>query len=131
MATRDDGPGRAGRDEEAPRAGIVRPYALTSGRTRAKVDLPVEATLQLDPSVWDQTWSEDDLTARIVAVCEATPSVAEVSAKVGAPLGVVRVLIGDLIESGYLKVQATLTDHSSTGERHDLIERTLRGLRAI
>ncbi|KNX39567.1 hypothetical protein VV01_17670 [Luteipulveratus halotolerans] len=110
---------------------MVRPYALTSGRTRAKVDLPVEATLQLDPSVWDQTWSEDDLTARIVAVCEATPSVAEVSAKVGAPLGVVRVLIGDLIESGYLKVQATLTDHSSTGERHDLIERTLRGLRAI
>ncbi|MDE9364818.1 DUF742 domain-containing protein, partial [Luteipulveratus sp. YIM 133132] len=64
-------------------------------------------------------------------VCEATPSVAEVSAKVGAPLGVVRVLIGDLIESGFLRVQATLTDSSSVRERHDLIERTLRGLRAI
>ncbi|AKU15203.1 DUF742 domain-containing protein [Luteipulveratus mongoliensis] len=126
MATRDPAP-----EDDAPQARIVRPYALTSGRTRANVDLPVEATLQLQPSAWDQDWPEDDLTTRIVAVCEASPSVAEVSAKVGAPLGVVRVLLGDLIESGHIRVQTTLSETSSVDERHDLIERTLRGLRAI
>ncbi|MDE9366639.1 DUF742 domain-containing protein, partial [Luteipulveratus sp. YIM 133132] len=88
MATRDEGHGRRDSEEHTPSVGFVRPYALTSGRTRSTVDLPVEATLQLDASVWQQTWSEDDLTSRIVAVCEATPSVAEVSAKVGAPRGV-------------------------------------------
>jgi hypothetical protein len=47
------------------------------------------------------------------------------------PIGVVRVLLGDLVEQGHVGVQATLTDSSSRDERLDLIERTLRGLRAF
>ncbi len=58
-------------------------------------------------------------------------SVAEVSALVKMPIGVVRVLLGDLVQEGLVRVQATLTDSSSTDERRDLIERTLRGLRAL
>jgi hypothetical protein len=66
----------------------------------------------------------------VVEVCDHK-SVAEVSAAVSMPIGVVRVLLGDLVEQGYVGVQATLNDSSSHDERLDLIERTLRGLRAF
>jgi hypothetical protein len=115
--------------DEQPAARIVRPYTITAGRTRSTVDLPMEATLVLEPSAHEQEWGSD-LQGRIVEVCDHK-SVAEVSAAVSMPIGVVRVLLGDLVEQGFVGVQATLTDSSSRDERLDLIERTLRGLRAF
>jgi len=112
-----------------PAARIVRPYALTAGRTRPAVDLPLEATLRLDTSATRRAWGED-VQGRIVGVCDSR-SVAEVSALIQSPLGVVRVLLGDLVQQGYVHVQATLTEKSSDDERFDLLERTLRGLRAL
>ena len=38
-------------------------------------------------------------------------------------------LLGDLVEQGFVLVQATITESSSNDERLELIERTLRGLR--
>lgn len=115
--------------DEEPAARIVRPYTITAGRTRSAVDLPMEARLLLDPSAHEREW-DGDLQGRIVEVCDQK-SVAEVSAAVSMPIGVVRVLLGDLVEQGYVGVQATLNDSSSRDERLDLIERTLRGLRAF
>jgi hypothetical protein len=57
--------------------------------------------------------------------------VAEISARLDLPLGVARVLVGDLVTSGYLRVQPTLNDNSTRDERRELIGRTLRGLRAL
>jgi hypothetical protein len=115
--------------DEEPAARIVRPYTITAGRTKSTVELPMEATLRLQPSAREREWGSD-LQGRIVEVCDQK-SVAEVSAAVSMPIGVVRVLLGDLVEQGYVGVQATLNDSSSRDERLDLIERTLRGLRAF
>jgi hypothetical protein len=112
-----------------PAARIVRPYALTAGRTRTPVDLPLEATLRLDTSATRRAWGED-VQGKIIGVLD-TRSVAEVSAMVQRPIGVVRVLLGDLVQQGYVHVQATLTENSTDDERYDLLERTLRGLRAL
>jgi hypothetical protein len=112
-----------------PAARIVRPYALTAGRTRAAVDLPLEATLRLDTSATRRAWG-DDVKGKIVSVLDLR-SVAEVSALVQRPIGVVRVLLGDLVQQGYVHVQATLNENSTDDERYDLLERTLRGLRAL
>jgi hypothetical protein len=112
-----------------PAARIVRPYALTAGRTRPSVDLPLEATLRLDTSATRRAWGED-VQGKMIGVLD-TRSVAEVSALVQRPIGVVRVLLGDLVEQGYVHVQATLTENSTDDERYDLLERTLRGLRAL
>ena len=115
-------------DDDAPAARVVRPYTLTGGRTTPKVELPVEATLRLEGSGIEE--SADANLARILDVCDKR-SVAEVSALVHMPIGVVRVLLGDLIEQGHVRVQATLTEDSSQDERRELIERTLRGLRTL
>ena len=109
----------------------MRPYALTSGRTESVVDLPIEATLEVLPSGRTTVWPEGDLSGRIIELCGASQSVAEVSAKLSVPLGVARVLIGDLISAGHLKTRATITENASTDERRELIERTLSGLRAL
>lgn len=114
-------------DVEARAPRLVRSYTLTAGRTRTDVDLPVEATLRRQG--FDDEGGETP-RQRILRVCDSK-SVAEVSALVKMPIGVVRVLLGDLVQEGLVRVQATLTDSSSTDERRDLIERTLRGLRAL
>jgi hypothetical protein len=117
----------AGTDSErAPVARFVRPYTITAGRTHATVDLPLEATLRRQPRGVDNSLNASAL--QILEMCD-TRSVAEVSALVSMPIGVVRVLLSDLVEQGFVQVQATITDHSSKNERIELIERTLRGLR--
>lgn len=110
---------------------LVRPYALTSGRTETVVDLPIEATLELLPSARERKWPAGEMPSKIVALCETPLSVAEVSAKLSIPLGVTRVLIGDLVSAGHLRTRATMSESASSSERRDLIERTLSGLRAL
>lgn len=115
-------------DDDAPVARVVRPYTLTGGRTAPKVALPVEATLRRQGS--GPEGPIDASLARILEVCDRR-SVAEVSALVSLPIGVARVLLGDLVEQGHVRAQATLTEDSSQDERRELIERTLRGLRTL
>jgi hypothetical protein len=110
-------------------ARFVRPYTITAGRTKAAVDLPMEATLRIQPR--DASVDADLVVGalRVLELCDHR-SVAEVSALASLPLGVVRVLLGDLVQQGLVRVQATITESSSKDERIELIERTLRGLRS-
>ncbi len=110
---------------------LVRPYMLTAGRTTSSIALPLEAPIEVVESAGHQDWLPHDVRADIVQLCATRPSVAEIAAKLDLPIGVVRVLVGDLVESGHLKVLATLDDTSSVEERQELIGRTLRGLRAL
>ncbi|OBJ00848.1 DUF742 domain-containing protein [Mycobacterium sp. 1465703.0] len=110
---------------------LVRPYTLTSGRTDTNVDLPVEAPIQTLQAGLSHRWPPNDARGRIIQLCVDSPSVAEISARLDLPLGVARVLVGDLVLSGYLRVHQTLSERSTRDERHDLIGRTLRGLRAL
>jgi len=118
-------------DDDAPNGAAavrVRAFTLTSGRTTPRVDLPVEATLRrLGAATAGPV--ESHLT-RILEVCDKR-SVAEVSALVAMPIGVVRVLLADLVELGQVRVQTTIQEDSSLDERRELIERTLRGLRTL
>ena len=82
----------------------VRPYALTRGRTRSAgtVSLPLEALVQglARPSVSDTMEKR-----RILELCaDKFESVAEIGAHLRLPVGVVRVVVGDLLESGQVRV---------------------------
>jgi hypothetical protein len=115
----------------ASEASLVRPYTLTAGRTKTSVELPLEAPIQTLQSALFHRWPRNDVRGRIVQLCTNSPSVAEISARLDLPLGVTRVLVGDLVTSGYLRVNRTLTERSTRDERRELIGRTLRGLRAL
>jgi hypothetical protein len=66
---------------------------------------------------------------RIIELCQTPMSVAELSARLRAPVGVARVLVGDLVDARMIQVRQT-HDHS---EHRDvrLLERLLEGIRAI
>jgi Protein of unknown function (DUF742) len=120
-------------DSHAPadQPSLVRPYTLTAGRTASPVNLPLEATVEAVVSDKPPRWPGNDVRAQICALCENSPSVAEIAAHLSLPVGVARVLIGDLVSSGHLRVHTTLSDQSTVDERRELIGRTLRGLRAL
>ena len=113
-------------DDEAYTPRLIRSYTITAGRTATSVDLAMEATLRLQAGAEAPVLSYP--AAQVLEVCDRR-SVAEVSALTKMPIGVTRVLLGDLIEQGLVRIQATITDSTSTDERLELIERTLRGLR--
>jgi hypothetical protein len=109
----------------------ARPYTLTGGRTRPRIELPIEATVETIASLNELAWATGDVRTVIVELCIDRPSIAEISSYAAQPIGVIRVLVGDLVESGHLRVHSTLTDHSSVAERRRLIERTLSALREL
>jgi hypothetical protein len=107
----------------------ARPYTLTGGRTRARIELPIEVAVETLNGEID--WAPGDVRTVIIQLCHDRPSIAEISSYAALPIGVTRVLVGDLVESGHLRVHATLTEHSTVSDRRRLIERTLDGLRAL
>ncbi|BBY95990.1 hypothetical protein MGALJ_56590 [Mycobacterium gallinarum] len=110
---------------------LVRPYTLTSGRTEARLNLPLEAPIGKLTTTKPPRWPGNDVRGQILTMSVEVPSVAEIAAGLALPLGVARVLIGDLVTQGYLQVHTTLGDSETDDERRDLIGRTLRGLRAL
>lgn len=113
------------------RAGRVRPYALTAGRTQPAVDLPMEAVIETISYHAQFDWPSGDIRAEILRLGTHQLSVAEIAAHLDRTLGMVRVVIGDLVVDGNLRVHSTLTEQASYDERRSLMERTLRGLRAL
>lgn len=110
---------------------LVRPYSFTSGRTRPAVELALEAMIQALPDHENRALGLGDVDSAIVSLCSESPSVAEIAARVGLPIGVARVLVADLVEAGHVRILATLQDDSSDSERRELIERVLGGLRKL
>jgi hypothetical protein len=110
---------------------LVRPYTLTAGRTDSRINLPLEAPIETLASPKPPRWPGNDVRGQILTLCADSPSVAEIAAVLFLPLGVARVLIGDLVTQGCLRVHTTLGDSTTDDERRELIGRTLRGLRAL
>jgi len=123
---RSDG---SGPDVDEP--SLVRPYTLTAGRTDSRVELPLEAPVGAVTPAQPPRWPGNDVRGQILAMCAERPSVAEIAAHLSLPLGVARVLVGDLVVQGYVRVHATLGEAVTADERRELIGRTLRGLRAL
>jgi hypothetical protein len=110
---------------------VVRPYAITGGRTRSSRD----GELELEALVSTTSAGEAAATTlnvdwrSIALLCRDILSVAEIAARLDVPLGVARVLIGDMAEEGLVLVHRP----QHPGDRPDLalLERVLYGLREI
>lgn len=102
---RADAPGRLGSGSDAWLDGeagpLVRSFALTGGRARSDAAafdlLTYVVTTETAVTVSRQLQPEH---RAIVARIELPASVAEVASHIDLPVGVVRVLLGDLLERG-------------------------------
>ena len=117
-------------DEDLGDAAIVRPYAWTGGRTKSTVDLRIEtmvSTSEHGENIEALTQTEH----RFVAELRAEPkSVAEVATLLAVPLGVAKVLLGDMAKAGLVIVHKTATDGGNKAHL-TLMERVLSGLRRL
>ncbi|GAB3967791.1 hypothetical protein GCM10029978_035970 [Actinoallomurus acanthiterrae] len=115
--------------ETGESSSLVRPYAVTGGRTKPRYDLPIEALISAAP------YPRRDITTltpefkAIIDLCRNWRSVAEVSALLRLPLGVARVLIADMAHEGLVRVhQSPFTEGQPDLQ---LLERVLVGLRKL
>jgi len=110
---------------------VVRPYALTGGRTEPATGeiLDLVAIVVAAPGVAGKgpTGLSPELR-KILRLCRQPVTVADVVADTALPLGVVRVLLADLLVQGRLKVVPPQADERP---RAGLLEEVLQGLRAL
>ena len=105
--TSHDGYGDRWFDREA--GPVVRPYALTKGRTLPSggasfglIDVVVAANGR--PSEHFRPGPEH---RRILSLCRRPTPIVDLTSEIDLPLGVVRVLLGDLTSEGMLRVLPT------------------------
>ena len=129
----DDGPW----DDEAELSQLVRPYTLTRGRTRhaegAAFDVITQVVAADRTGLADPDGSEgadDPEHQQILELVRSRPlSVAEIAAETDLPLGVARILLGDLLDAELIRVSrpvptALLPDVS-------VLREVIQGLRAL
>ncbi|MCE3554342.1 DUF742 domain-containing protein [Pseudonocardia sp. RS11V-5] len=104
----------------------VRPYFYTKGRTRSRYELALETLVSTPPAALGRPELAEHLA--VLELCREPRSVAEVGAITRMPLGVARVVVGDLAVTGGLEVHRTVT---AEGPDLALMERVLSGLRRL
>ena len=113
-------------DEDAGR--VARPYMVTGGRTRPRGERPFDlidivVATGAEPR---RAFSPGPEHGHLLGLCQRPAVVADLTAAVRLPLGLVRVLLADLLEEDLISVshQAQRTDPR-------LLQRVLDSLKAL
>ena len=102
-----------------------------AGRVRSSTDLPLETIVRSRP---DATTDPATMTVERRAICTLSAdsmSIAELSAHMSIPLGVVRVIVGDMVTEGILFSHRTPARGDSGRPDLRLLERVLDGIQAL
>jgi hypothetical protein len=125
-----DGPALA--FEVVDEASYVRPYTVTGGRTRPKSEaLPIEALVR---SVGRRSHALNPEKKKIIDLATGQYlSIAELSAHLRLPVGVIRVLVGDLMDEQYVQVHGLAATESTYAPATTLsvLESVLNGISAL
>jgi hypothetical protein len=109
---------------------VVRHYAMTSGRTvprRGVFDLITLIMAARTPAQLDNGLQPE--YASIVRLCQEPVSVAELATRMNLPTGTVRVLLGDLLDRGYIRTRSPAPAAQLPTER--VFKAVLDGLRSL
>jgi hypothetical protein len=112
-------------------SGAVRPYTVTGGRTRSSNGdaFPIEALVRVLSRQGIAVSVEKD---RILDLAGSQyVSIAEISAHLKLPVGVVRVLVGDLVDDGLASVSGTESNSYNPATSLSLLESVLNGISAL
>jgi hypothetical protein len=123
----------AERDE--PSGALVRPYAVTRGRTRPKLEIAIEALIETTVrgrAAGSRSSAHGQEQQYIATLCDGRlQSLAEIAARMQLPLGVARVLIADMAADGLVAVYAPTSFDDNDAVGTELLERVLSGLRRL
>lgn len=108
--------------------GLVRPYSWTAGRTSSRFELSFETLISATGRALDGAAAPEHRT--ILTLCATPHSVAELAALLSVPLGVARVVLGDMAEAGSVMVHRTVGSADGVLDL-DLMRRVLQGLQRL
>ena len=128
-------------DADEPTGALVRPYAVTRGRTRPRLDIAIEALVETtvrgrgaEARNVNNGAAQGREHQYIATLCDGRlQSLAEIAARMQLPLGVARVLIADMAADGLVAVYEPTSFDGETNDSvgTELLERVLSGLRRL
>jgi hypothetical protein len=123
-------PGRWGRRETGP---VVRPYAVTGGRTEPAdgevLDLLAVLVATGEPMSASTVGHRSPEHKKILKLTEQPARLVDIASDLRLPVGVVRVLLADLTTDGSLRVVKRRPAEQQPN--NDVLKEILRGLRAL
>ncbi len=106
---------------------LVRPFTLTGGRTRSEgITIGVETVVAQRRTQISPSTTLGPVETEIWLQARQQPSAAELATGLNLPLGVIRVLVSDLVATGYVSLGRT----EPVGDVN-LIERLIDGVRSL
>ncbi|ONH56239.1 hypothetical protein CcI49_27705 [Frankia sp. CcI49] len=109
---------------------VVRPYAVTGGRTRPRNRaLDLVALVTTSPQGRAMTNTLEPEQRAIAVLCGRHQSIVEISARLNLPVGVARVLVGDMLDAGLVTVYRP--EQPADRPSVAIIEKVLSGLQAL
>ncbi|WP_436537235.1 DUF742 domain-containing protein [Actinoplanes sp. HUAS TT8] len=124
-------------ERDEPTGALVRPYAVTRGRTRPKLEIALEALVETTVrgrSGGFRGGHGGGEHQYIAQMCDngRVQSLAEIAARMQLPLGVARVIVADMASDGLLAVyEPTSLEDETDAVGTELLERVLSGLRRL
>jgi hypothetical protein len=123
---------------DEPTGALVRPYAVTRGRTRPRLNIAIEALVETTVRGRNNDLRSGTAHVRehqyIASLCDGRlQSLAEIAARMQLPLGVARVIIADMAADGLVAVYepTSFDGDSNDSVGTELLERVLSGLRRL
>jgi hypothetical protein len=108
---------------------VVRPYALTKGRTQAQgPELGLIDVITASGPGAANARGLGPEHRRLLDLCRRPIAVADIASETDLPLGVVRVLLGDLRERGLIAITGPAAQASAA---ESVLRSVLDGLRAL
>jgi len=123
-------------ERDEPTGALVRPYAVTRGRTRPKLEIALEALVETTVRGRGTGSGRGGGSEHqyIAAMCDGgrVQSLAEIAARMQLPLGVARVIVADMAHDGLVSVyEPTSLEDETDAVGTELLERVLSGLRRL
>jgi hypothetical protein len=123
-----DGHGERWYDQEA--GPVVRPYAVTKGRTASVSSISfglIDVVVATGQRPMEGFWPGPE-HRRILSICRRPMPVVDLTSEMDLPLGVMRVLLGDLTTEGLLRV---VSAQRQLVPDQGLLRRVLDGLQSL
>lgn len=117
-------------DEEESAGSFVRPFLVTAGRTQSAVEgLRLETLIERTDIAAGSLKFE---AASVYEMCGEATAIAELSARLKLPTATIKVVVGDLINSGHVKQHKTIGGSDGAGENEiEIITRLKEGVRRL